>query len=279
MGIKLPNINSYMFGKYESEVIVESPSELKWVDAEPDYENPWRFGDKILTNENLDGFVGMVYRITNLIDNRKYIGKKIFTFTNRVKRVGKKRRVVRKKPSDWRQYYGSSESLSRDVELYGSDNFKREVLALCRSKKAMSYVEIHHCFIEKVLETPEFYNTNIMGKFFVKDSSKEIPFDENLLVFGGSLAVSNPNWLKERSEYMKVKENNPNYDPDVKNPRFSGNHHSSVTKEHLRKIHTGRYVSEETKERMAEARRRFWETDEGQRQKLVLIERNKSRAA
>lgn len=54
--------------------------------------------------------VGFVYIITNLQTGKRYIGKKVFLFTKRVK--GKRTKVE----SDWREYYGSNEGLLGDVE-------------------------------------------------------------------------------------------------------------------------------------------------------------------
>ena len=70
--------------------------------------------------------IGFVYIITNLISGRKYIGKKLAKFSRTTYKVvkqknGKKRRkkIRTKVDSDWRDYYGSSPELTRDVELLG----------------------------------------------------------------------------------------------------------------------------------------------------------------
>jgi hypothetical protein len=36
--------------------------------------------------------------------------------------------------SDWQDYYGSSDALSKDIERLGQDRFRREILYYCRSK-------------------------------------------------------------------------------------------------------------------------------------------------
>jgi hypothetical protein len=58
-------------------------------------------------------------------------------------------------------YFGSSPELSKDVELFGEDNFSREILHYCRSKSACSYLEAKEQFDRKVLETMDYYNGHI----------------------------------------------------------------------------------------------------------------------
>ena len=86
-------------------------------------------------NELPEDCVGFVYIITNITTDRKYIGKKLAKFskttqkTIKLKNGTKKKKKIRSKiDSDWRDYYGSSPELTKDVELLGKDNFTREIL-------------------------------------------------------------------------------------------------------------------------------------------------------
>ena len=63
--------------------------------------------------------------------------------------------------SDWQDYFGSSEALTKDIEALGKDNFHREILYYCKSKAEMSYVEAREQFSQKVLESDDFYNGHI----------------------------------------------------------------------------------------------------------------------
>ena len=112
--------------------------------------------------------VGFVYQITNLTNDRKYIGKKLAKFsrttykTIKLKNGNKKKRKIRSKiDSDWQDYYGSSPELSKDVELLGKENFKREILYYCQSKSECSYIEAREQFTNKVLESRDWYNGHI----------------------------------------------------------------------------------------------------------------------
>jgi hypothetical protein len=112
--------------------------------------------------------VGFVYLITNITTNRKYIGKKLAKFskttqkTVKLKNGTKKKKKIRTKvDSDWRDYYGSSPELTKDVELQGKDNFKREILYYCKSKSECSYIEAREQFSRRVLESKDWYNGHI----------------------------------------------------------------------------------------------------------------------
>ena len=112
--------------------------------------------------------VGFVYMITNLTNNRKYIGKKLAKFSRTTQRTvklkngtKKKRKIRSKVDSDWRDYYGSSPELSRDVEQLGKENFCREILYYCRSKSECSYIEAREQFSRRVLESQDWYNGHI----------------------------------------------------------------------------------------------------------------------
>lgn len=112
--------------------------------------------------------IGFVYLITNKTNDRKYVGKKLAKFSKTTYKVVKQKNGVKKKKkirskidSDWRDYYGSSDELSKDVELLGAENFTREILHYCKSKAVCSYLEAKEQFDRKVLESKDYYNGHI----------------------------------------------------------------------------------------------------------------------
>lgn len=128
----------------------------------------WLYQNKPI-EELPEDCVGFVYLITNLENNRKYIGKKLAKFartaykTIKKKDGTKKKKKVRSKvDSDWLEYFGSSIELNKDVETLGKDKFTREILFFCKSKAECSYIEAREQFARKVLESTEYYNNNIM---------------------------------------------------------------------------------------------------------------------
>lgn len=143
----------------------------------------WFYESKEVTNIEDFGSetFGFIYKITDLQNGKIYIGKKIL-FTNRKKRLTKKELAELeprkgKKPtfkrdiqeSNWKDYYGSSKSLLAEIEKRGEKlSFRREVLKLCKTKKQLTYWEIHYqCKYEVLLI--DSYNDNILSKFYRKD--------------------------------------------------------------------------------------------------------------
>jgi hypothetical protein len=127
----------------------------------------WIYNNKEVTALP-DDVVGFVYLITNLINDKKYIGKKLAKFSKtRYKMMtlknGKrvKKKIKSKVDSDWLTYYGSSEALTKDIELQGKDQFSREIIRLCYSKAECSYWEAKEQFYNGVLESDNWYNAQI----------------------------------------------------------------------------------------------------------------------
>lgn len=123
--------------------------------------NKWVFQDKIV-DQLPEWVTGFVYLITNTVNGRMYIGKKLARFKKSRKplkgRVNKRRYTV---DSDWKEYFGSSDALNEDIQKLGKDKFKREILFYCKSKAELSYIEAREQFARKVLETDDYYNGHI----------------------------------------------------------------------------------------------------------------------
>ena len=136
-----------------------------------DYENPWIYRDRPFSSDDIDDHYGFVYNITNLTNQRQYIGRKYF-WSHR-KPPGKKRRV--KKESDWKKYYGSCPELKEDIERFGRQNFSRTILSLHKTPGKTNFEETRQLFINGVLTesldsgVPAYYNSNILSRYFRKD--------------------------------------------------------------------------------------------------------------
>ena len=137
---------------------------------EGSYENPWTYQGTTFTSNDINGFFGFVYRITNMQSGKQYIGRKYFT--QRRKPRGGKRRVTSE--SDWKKYYGSSDELKADRKLLGDNLFKREIISLHKTLGKVNYEETRQLFINNVLTEsingePAYYNSNILGRYMRKD--------------------------------------------------------------------------------------------------------------
>jgi hypothetical protein len=124
-----------------------------------------------IVSELPEDCIGFVYLITNTVTGRKYIGKKLARFskttykTVTLKNGTKKKKKIRSKiPSDWKDYWGSSIELSKDISTLGVDKFVREILYYCNSKAETSYVELREQIIRKVLESDDYYNGHVQAR-------------------------------------------------------------------------------------------------------------------
>lgn len=125
---------------------------------------------------------GFVYRIVHKPTGKMYIGRKILQNTTKVK-LGKKelkeltgiigRRPTYKmavKESNWKTYWGSNKFMKELYKSEPKENFERHILICAPTKKLLTYYELKYQILYEVLEKPdEFFNDNILGKFFTKD--------------------------------------------------------------------------------------------------------------
>jgi hypothetical protein len=116
------------------------------------------------------GAIGFIYEITHIPSDKKYIGKKILHHNKKLPPLkGKKRarRVI--KESDWKTYYGSNDEIKSMIKEGKQSEFTRKILIFATSKKQLSYLEAKEQFKRGVLERDDYFNTNILGRFYSKD--------------------------------------------------------------------------------------------------------------
>ena len=135
------------------------------------YTNPWIFKGSVFDSDDIGDHYGFVYCITNTTTGKSYIGRKYFVQKRKPK--GGKRRVTSE--SNWKQYYGSSDELKRDIGRDGKDSFRREILSLHTTLGRTNYEETRQLFLNEVLTkrltdgSPAYYNSNILGRYYRKD--------------------------------------------------------------------------------------------------------------
>lgn len=121
-------------------------------------------------NDMPEGVFGFIYLITHFPTGKKYIGKKQLMSTRTLpplKGDRKKRKVI--KEGNWQKYYGSQKEIKELVSNSNPEDFNREILRYCFSKKELTYRELEEQFLHKVLEDDDYLNSNLLGKFFRKD--------------------------------------------------------------------------------------------------------------
>jgi group I intron endonuclease len=144
--------------------------------------------------------MGVIYKTTNLINNKIYIGKRIFT----------KEKFFRNK------YYGSGKLLKDAIRKYGLENFNREVLEEVENE-LLDQREIY--WIEK-------YNAN----------SKEIGYN---LTKGGNSKYGRKMGTMSDETKGKISKSVSKYLNENGHP-FQNKNHKEETKEKIREKLKGR---------------------------------------
>lgn len=82
-----------------------------------------------------------IYEITNLINGKKYIGKRSC-----------------KCPIEEDKYMGSGTKLKEDFKKYNKENFKKEVLEICKDENEVYKREKYYLDIYDASNDPMYYN-------------------------------------------------------------------------------------------------------------------------
>jgi len=87
--------------------------------------------------------MGYIYKTTNLINDKKYIGK-----SNGNKKY----------------YLGSGILLRQAIKKYGSSNFKKEILYSTECEEDLRKMEKYYIELENAVEDTDYYNLHIGGQ-------------------------------------------------------------------------------------------------------------------
>lgn len=120
-----------------------------------------------------EGAFGFIYKISDLINGRKYIGRKYLTAakttTKRIlKRDGTKTTKKKKSrvESDWKEYMGSCQPLLDAIKIHGKENFKFEIIAFGMTKGQVNMLEVVTQIKSDVIIDPSYYNDAVgSGQF------------------------------------------------------------------------------------------------------------------
>ena len=127
----------------------------------------WTYkGKDILSHNDLPkGTMEIVYLIT-YDDDKKYLGKKTVRSNRRVSptkaqlAIRKNYKRIELKDIPFDKYKGSS-ILTVDMNIAS-----KEILYCCSSKRTSAYIETRELMIRKALESDNYVNANISGKYF-----------------------------------------------------------------------------------------------------------------
>jgi len=143
---------------------------------------PWMHQNQEISEADIpEKALGFIYLIINSKTNMKYVGRKLLTKSG-YRMVKGKRKKVRLK-SDWESYWGSNALLLEDYEK-DPESFQRIIVQFVFSKGELLYLEEKLQYLWKVLESEDWYNSNIRTKIFKKWVLK---FPSNAVDFTQSL--------------------------------------------------------------------------------------------
>ena len=157
---------------------------------------------------------GYIYETTNLVNGKKYIGKRVksyFQGTN---------------------YLGSGRHLRNAVHKYGKENFSVELLEKCYSNEELNRREYEIIEERNAVDSPNYYNLinggqNGLSGFHHSEESKRIS------------SLSNRN--QKRSEIVKLHMSQNHADVRGTNNPFYGKSHSDETRKKISDTLQGHY--------------------------------------
>lgn len=100
--------------------------------------------DDVVYKEIKDPY-GFIYITTNLINGKRYLGKRTFT-------------------SDWKYYFGSGTLFKKALKLYKKHNFTRDIILICYSEDELNNAEYELSVYLDVVQSPDWYNLEYGGR-------------------------------------------------------------------------------------------------------------------
>lgn len=134
----------------------------------------WIYMGKVFEPEMIpEGAIGFVYQMSAIINGKSlsYIGKKNF-HSNTKKKLSKKAMPTDKRKKGYvkvtklayENYYSSNDVLKAAHKK--GITIQRKILRICYSKTELTYNEVKFQFGYQVLESDNFLNGNILGRFY-----------------------------------------------------------------------------------------------------------------
>ena len=174
---------------------------------------------------------GYIYKTTNLINGKMYIGQK------------KSTKFLHER------YLGSGSLLRKAINKYGKENFRVELLCECECKEKLDEMEIYYIKLYNAQNDPNFYN----------------------LTKGGESGVGGPKFKGHKhsdESRQKISENNTGIkngffgkkhsEESIQKMREAAKHRHPVSQEtraKLSKVHKGKPFTEEHKRKISEAQK------------------------
>ena len=153
-----------------------------------------------------------VYEITNLINGKKYIGKRSC-----------------KCPIEEDKYMGSGKLLKKAINKYGKENFKKEILQICKNEKEALEKEIYVINKLDATKNINYYNISNGGQ---GGNTKAGYSEEELRIYSKKLSASLKGRKLSEETKMKISLSRKDKYKGENHPLY-GKHHSETTKKKI----------------------------------------------
>ncbi len=162
----------------------------------------------------------VIYKTTNLINGKIYVGKDIFNDPN---------------------YFGSGIILTKSIKKYGISNFRKEILEECKSLNELNNKEVF--WIDKLNSTDKKigYNITIGGEGGDTFSNQSVEKQKRILEKrrkSSKKLFASDEWRKKHSELSRKMWENPDH---IK---------------HMKQVMTGRKIK--WKEKISKGKKKYW---------------------
>ena len=170
--------------------------------------------------------MGYIYKITNKINNKKYIGSS------------------KKDPKDNWSYYGSGKLIKQAIEKYGKSNFIKEILI--ESKNDIKILEKQYLEKVKAADNPQYYNMtdDAVGSSFHKIEGRKSKSEK---LTGRKLSKETRKKISKNKTGIRFENGYSKVRKDKGKPRFSTQGRISPNKGKGKKIDLftieGKYLS------------------------------------
>jgi hypothetical protein len=171
-----------------------------------------------------------IYKTTNKINNKIYIGKHQTTNIND-------------------DYFGSGKLLKQAVKKYGKNNFTKEIIHVYDTEEEMNQKE-KELVTESFIKRKDTYNLCVGGNggndgfsYINKNFwTKEKRLEHNTKAWAIGRQKVSKNQLKEYATKGARKRNSLYGNPNTDGSSFRGKKHSEKTKEKMRHAHNGKHI-------------------------------------
>lgn len=201
---------------------------------------------------------GFIYITKCLVNDKKYIGQKMFR-------------------ECWKSYLGSGKYYKNAEKLYGKDKFTRKIIAIAYSDKELNELEDKFINNYNAVEDENYYNLKPGGtasgyhhsdetkiKLSKANKGHETSIETRRKISNSIKGERNPNYGKAMSSDQKLKISKAHIgkiNTIETRKKISmankGRIISKITRDKISKIHKGKIVSKDTKQKLSDTLKKF----------------------